>query len=171
MRRVRAAYQQANRPHGTHPVATLTVFTYNWPWSAAATVFDAWQHWMQHAPDELWSNCLLLTNNDKAGEPMARVNGVYVGGAGPVPAMLQKLVSNIGVAPSSSVIAPNNILDTMLIEAGCFQKTVAECHQPGQNPQGQVARDTSNAKSDYFTSLLPSPAIHALVNAISERQA
>ena len=153
------------------PVATLTVFTYNWPWSAAPAMFDAWQHWMQHMPDELWSNCLLLVNDDKAGQPIARVNGVYVGDVGPVPALLQQLVSAIGVAPSSSVIAPNNILDTMLIEAGCFQKTVAECHQPGQNPQGQVQRDTSYAKADYFTSMLPPAAISGLVKAITQRQA
>src|SRR5215469_2673345 len=28
-----------------HPVTTLSLFTLQWPWSSAATVVDAWQHW------------------------------------------------------------------------------------------------------------------------------
>ncbi len=154
----------------TYPVSTLTLFTYNWPWSAAATVFDAWQRWAPTAPDELWSNCLLLTNNDKSGDPIVRVNGVYVGGAGPVTSLVNQLVANIGIGPSSSIIAPNNVIDTMLIEAGCYGQTVAACHLPGQTPQGQLPRDTSYAKSDYFTSLLPTHAINMLVSAIANRQ-
>jgi len=154
-----------------YPVSTLSLFTYNWPWSAAATVFDAWQRWAPTAPDELWSNCLLLTNIDTSGEPIVRVNGVYVGGAGPVTSLVNQLVATIGIGPSSSIIAPNNVIDTMLIEAGCYGQTVAACHLPGQTPQGQLSRDTSYAKSDYFTSLLPTPAINTLVNAIANRQA
>ena len=154
-----------------YPVSTLTLFTYNWPWSAAATVFDAWQRWAPTAPDELWSNCLLLTNNDKSGDPIVRVNGVYVGGAGPVTSLVNQLVSNIGIGPSSSIIAPNNLLDTMLIEAGCYGQTVAACHLPGQTPQGQLPRDTSYAKSDYFTQLLPNAAINTLVSEIANQQA
>src|SRR5579875_2592329 len=155
----------------THPVSTLTLFTYDWPWSKAAIVFDAWQHWAPTAPDELWSNCLMLATTDKASDPIARVNGVYVGSPGQLDPLIQRLASDIGSAPSYSIIAANNVIDTMLIEAGCYGKTVSACHLPGQTPDGQVPRDTSYAKSDYFISLLPQKAINALVNAISARQA
>jgi FAD/FMN-containing dehydrogenase len=154
----------------THPVSALSLFTYNWPWSSAAAVVDAWQRWGPSAPDELWSNCLLLGSSDKQSEPTVRVNGVYVGSATPLYALLQQLTSQIGVAPTSSYVYTDPTLETMMVEAGCYGKSVAECHLPSQNPQGQLSRDTSQAKSDYVASLLPRPAIDVLVNSINSRR-
>jgi FAD/FMN-containing dehydrogenase len=153
----------------THPVATLSLFTWQWPWSSAATVVDAWQHWAPHAPDELWSNCVLLSTT-KGSNPIVLVNGVYVGSIGPLNALLQQLSNQIGVAPTSKYVTSAGILDAMLYEAGCSGKSVSECHLPGQTTDGQVQRAIESAKSDYFTSLLPRQGINNLVNAINARQ-
>ena len=154
-----------------HPVSTLSLFTLDWPWSSAAAVVDAWQGWAPVMPDELWSNCLLLATNNKPSAPIVRVNGVYVGTVAALNPLLQRLTSRISAAPTSRFVGANNLLDTMLIEANCFGKTVAQCHLPSQNPNGQLQRDTSDAKSDYFTRALPPKGIDALVSAITRRQA
>lgn len=155
----------------THPVSELSLFTLNWPWSQAVGVIDAWQHWGPQAPDELWSNCLLLGTAQKQAPATVRVNGVYVGNRASLDPLLQQLISRVGLAPISSYVYTDPLLETMMVEAGCYGESVEACHLPSQNPQGKVARDTSKARSDYITSLLPRPAIEVLVNAIGSRQA
>jgi FAD/FMN-containing dehydrogenase len=154
----------------THQVAMLSLFTLNWPWSNAASVIDAWQKWAPGSPDELWSNCLLLPTSNKRIDPIVRVNGVYVGDVGPLESLLQQLVSRIGVSPTSRYVSKDGLLESMMIEAGCYNMSVNECHLPSQDPHGQLQRDTSAAKSDYFTSLIPQDGIDMLVNAIARRQ-
>lgn len=153
-----------------HPVSELTLFTLNWPWSHASDVVDAWQHWGPQAPDELWSNCLLLGTASKSSEPLVRVNGVYVGSAASLDPLLQQLISHVGTTPSSSYVYTDPLLETMMVEAGCYGESVAACHLPSQNPQGHVGRDTSQARSDYVGAPLPRQAIEILVNAIGSRQ-
>lgn len=153
----------------THPVAQLTLFTLNWPWGSATEMVAAWQNWAPRAPDELWSNCLLLAAPDTHSEPIARVNGVYVGALGPLEGLLQQLTSQISAAPLSRFVGGDDLLDAMLIEAGCYGKTVAACHLPSQNPQGQVPRVTEVSRSDYFANVLPSAGIAALISAITAR--
>lgn len=155
----------------THPLTTLTLFTINWPWSVAAEMVGAWQAWAPHAPDELWSNCLLLAADSAQAEPIARVNGVYVGGLSELQGLLRQLTGQISAAPLSSYMGPDSLLDAMMIEAGCFGETVAACHLPSQNPAGQVARATEVSRSDYIASPLPSAGIAALVSAIATRSA
>jgi FAD/FMN-containing dehydrogenase len=153
-----------------HPVSELTLFTLNWPWGRASDVVDAWQHWGPQAPDELWSNCLLLGTTSKPSGPLVRVNGVYVGSAAALNPLLQQLIGHVGSAPASSYVYTDPLLETMMVEAGCYGESVAACHLPSQNPQGQVGRDTSQARADYVEAPLSRQAIDILVNAISNRQ-
>lgn len=153
-----------------HPVASLSLFTLNWPWRMAADVVDAWQSWAPQAPDELWSNCLLLTNSDKSADPIVRANGVYLGSVSSLESLLQQLTARVGTAPSSSYVSGAGLLETMMDEAGCYGMTVGECHLPSQNPQGRLQRDTFGAKSDYFDSALSRQGIDNLVSAIAGRQ-
>jgi FAD/FMN-containing dehydrogenase len=152
-----------------HPLTTVSLFTLDWPWSSAAAVVDAWQHWAPQSPDELWSNCLLDAPANKQASPIIQVNGVYVGAVTALNPLLQQLTSQIGVAPTGQYVSEASVLDAMLYEAGCSGKSVSACHLPSQSPDGQVQRDTSSVKSDYFTSHLPRPAIDILVNAITNR--
>jgi FAD/FMN-containing dehydrogenase len=153
------------------PVATLGWFTGNWPWSRAAEVVDAWQRWAPQAPDELWSNCLLLSSGDPRADPVVRVNGVYVGDASALQALLQQLFGQIGAGPASQVVVQVGLLDAMLVAANCEGLTVQECRLPSQDPHGRLARVTAGARSDYFTRPLPRQGIDLLVSAISHRQA
>ncbi len=98
------------------------------------------------------------------------VNGVYVGDVSALIPLLNQLTGKINATPASRYVTNSTILDTMLYEAGCYNKTVAQCHLPSQNPSGQLQRDTSAVKSDYFTSILPRQGINNLVDAITRRQ-
>jgi FAD/FMN-containing dehydrogenase len=62
------------------------------------------------------------------------------------------------------------VLDAMLYEAGCYGKSVNQCHLPTQDPQGQVQRDASSVKSDYYTKALSPQGIQNLLHAIERRQ-
>ena len=154
-----------------HPVTTLTLFTLAWSWNDAAKVVDGWQHWAPQAPDEIWSNCLLLAQKDKNASPIVHVNGVYVGTEGPLDTLLAQLINNIGITPTYRYVASPGILATMLYEAGCYNKTVPQCHLPSQDPNGQLVRDTSAVKSHYYVNTLSSQGINTLINAINTRQA
>jgi FAD/FMN-containing dehydrogenase len=153
-----------------HPVNRLAVFTLNWSWDQAVKMVDAWQNWAPQVPDELWSNCLLLATTTKQASPIARVNGVYVGNVASLNPLVQQLINKIGVDPISSYISNAGLLNTMLAEAGCYGKSIAECHLPSQNPEGQLERDTYGARSDYISQALPSQGISVLVNEITSRQ-
>jgi FAD/FMN-containing dehydrogenase len=154
----------------THAVSSLALFTLRWPWSSAAVVVDAWQRWAPTAPDEIWSNCVLLTTQNPNAGPIVQVNGVYVGSSSALSPLLNQLTRNIGVTPTSNYVTDASVLNTMLYEAGCYGKGVAACHLPTQNPQGQLSRTIEDAKSDYFDKLLSRQAIGAMVNAIASRQ-
>jgi hypothetical protein len=153
-----------------HPVTTLALFTLNWAWAAATDMIDAWQQWAPLGPDELWSNCLLLATGDRRADPIARVNGVYVGDIANLEALLEHLTGQIQAAPTSRYVSSVGLLEAMLVEANCEGQSVDACHLQNQNPQGQVPRVTSGARSDYYTRALPRQGIGALVNAIEARQ-
>ena len=57
----------------------------------------------------------------------------------------------------------------MMVEAGCSDRTVAQCHLPTQNPQGTLPREIQKAKSDFFGHVLPPAGVQAVVDAIEER--
>ena len=48
-----------------HPVTDVTVFSVQWPWSAAAAVIDAWQRWAPYGPDELTSGLDLSADDSR----------------------------------------------------------------------------------------------------------
>ena len=158
---------------GTHPIGDLALFTLVWPWSVAPQVVAAWQGWAPSAPDELWSNCLLLASQQtpsSSDAAVARVTGVYVGPQSELQSLVDHLVGEVPTAPFTNFVGSNGYLDTMLIEGGCEGDTVAECHLPSQNPAGTLTRAPFAATSDIAERAISSAGIAALVNAIGERQ-
>ena len=157
----------------THPIGELGLFTLVWPWSKAATVASAWQDWAPLAPDELWSNCLLVASQSTpTGEaPAARVTGVYVGPQAALQTLVDELVSEIGTSPFTEFVGSAGYLDTMLIEGGCENDTVAECHLTGESPAGTLTRGPFVAKSNIVNSKLSSAAVATMLAAVEQRQA
>ncbi len=151
-----------------HPLNELARFYYQWPWAAAGDVLSAWQSWGPQAPDELWSTCHLHTGD---GGPIVSVAGTYVGSETALRAQLQSLASAVPSSPTTTFVTTNGYLDAMLVEAGCSDLTVAQCHLPTQTPSGKVQREASLAKSDYFDKPIPDVAVQGIVNHIDDWQA
>jgi hypothetical protein len=156
----------------THPIGDLGLFTLVWPWTAAARVIAAWQQWAPLSPDELWSNCLLIAGQSTPSGylPVARVTGVYVGTETALESELEPFLDAVGVAPFTRFVGTAPYLDTMMIEAGCENDTVAECHLPSQDPAGLLQRAPFGAKSDILTGTAGPAAIAAMMAAVEARQ-
>ncbi len=146
---------------GVQPVPAIALFTLVWPFAAASDVLGAWLSWIGGAPDELWSNCQLLSGGPSGTE--LRVTGVFAGTPAACTAALQPLLGAVGSAPSSQFVGPEQYLNAMLIEGGCEGDTVAQCHLPSQNPAGTLSRAAFAAKSAYLKAPLPTATLDAVV--------
>jgi FAD/FMN-containing dehydrogenase len=108
----------------TEPAPGLTVFSLRFPSGSAADVFGAWQTWIKDAPDELWSNYVLMGG----GPPSCRVGGCFIGTPGALNPLLDKLIAT----PVSRFVQPKQFLDAMRYFAGCSTGSVDQCGQPSQ---------------------------------------
>ncbi len=149
-----------------HRIPEVALFTLQWPWGAAADVLGAWLHWTAEAPDEVWSNCQLLSAGS-AGGTSVKVTGVFCGSASTLTSLLRPLRAAVATAPTVDFVGPEGYLPAMLVEAGCEGMSVAACHLPSQNPAGTLSRAAFQAKSAYFTSMPPDRGITAVVDAIT----
>ena len=150
----------------TSPITHLMTFTLDWPWSDAHDVLRAWQHWGPHAPDALWSDCHLVWRRTGA---TVSVNGGFVGTRARLASLIGSLTSAVGAAPSRSYVNALSYLDAMLLEAGCYGKSVSWCHLPSQTPSGALTRQSSLVKSDFFSGPLSPAGIAAAIAAVERR--
>ncbi|MGA2470998.1 MAG: FAD-binding oxidoreductase [Solirubrobacteraceae bacterium] len=151
-----------------HPIPPLALFDIEFPWGAAGDLLGAWQAWIENAPDELWSNCLLLSAGGSG--LLARSAGVYAGELSTLSSLIDRLIAAVGTQPVSQFAAANSYLTAMLIEAGCADRTLAQCHLAGGAGAGTLPRSAFVAKSAYVASAFSSPAIAAAVDAVSSFQ-
>ena len=157
----------------THPAPDVTVGGMHWPWSAAADVLSAWLDWAPHAPDELWSNCLALTQAQRGPgiEPTVRVGAAYLGSTSGLHGLFDDLVAKVGRAPSSRTGSTKGWLAAMQYEGGCSDLSVGECRLPSQGPAGRLQREGSVARAEYFSTKPSAAGIQVLVDAVAARQA
>lgn len=131
------------------PMPRVTLFSQQYPWRAAASVLEGWQHWISTCPDELWSDCQLMSQGS-AGY-LTEINGVFCGTPTQLTPHLQALRAHVGT-PASAFVGGDNYLEAMKIEAGCSQLSVAACHLAGVTRGGVLGHEAYSAKSTYVTS-------------------
>ena len=148
-----------------HPMPPVTLFTLQYPWSAAASMLSAWQHWIGATPDEMWSNCLLFSQG--ASGYLAQVSGVFCGSPSQLTGLLSPLKSAIATAPLASFQGSNDYLTAMQIEAGCSGLTIAACHQ---SPDGVLGREAYSAKSSYVDAPMSDAQVAKNVEAVVNLQ-
>jgi FAD/FMN-containing dehydrogenase len=153
----------------TYRAPDLVLFFLRWPWSQAAQVISAWQSWAPFAPDDLWSN-LHIAATPGGAVPSITVGGTYAGNLAGAQALLGRLYAAAGSAPASIFVRSEPYLSAMLVEAGCAELSVAQCHQPTQHPAGVLGRQPQFAKSDFFTARLPPHGIRTLLAAVERMQ-
>jgi len=149
---------------GVHAMPEISLFTLQYPWSAASDVLGAWQDWITTMPDELWSNCQLLSAGT-AGY-VAQMSGVFCGSLAELDSLLAPLKSAIATPPTGNFQGSNDYLAAMEIEAGCSGLTVAACHLPSQNPDGRLSRSAYSAKSSYVNGPMTSTQLAQIVEAV-----
>jgi len=150
------------------PLPPLALFTLTFPWAAAGDLLGAWMEWVAHAPDELWSNCLLLSAGSSG--LIARTTGVYVGSSTALATLVARLRSAVGATPTSSSLSSASYLQAMLIEAGCAEITLAQCHIQAPGTEGTLPRTAFLAKSAYFAKRPPAAGIAAVTDAVTSFQ-
>jgi FAD/FMN-containing dehydrogenase len=148
----------------THPIPELSLFTIDWPWSRASDVLGAWQRWMAAAPDELWSNCQLLSAGSSG--LLVRSSGVFVGEVAALESQLDKFVAASG-PPSSRFVGTDTYLHTMLVEAGCDDIALAACRLAAPGGHGTLARAMFNAKSAYGSRVMSNAGLEEVVAAVA----
>ena len=153
----------------THPVSTLTLFSIGWRWAAAADVIAAWQQWIAALPDELWSNCEVLSSATP-GPPTISVGGAYLGDQAQLAPWLSALRRLVGAAATHSSVGTHAYFEAMMVEAGCGGQSAAACHLPAQNPQGTLQREASLGRSDIVLQPWSRAAIDTVVAAVAQRQ-
>ena len=152
-----------------HPMPEVTLFTLQYPWSAASTMVSAWGQWIATAPDELWSNCQLLSQGTYGYLP--QIAGVFCGSPGELASVLAPLRSMIATAPTYSFSGSSAYLSAMEIEAGCSGLSIAACHLTTQNPAGRLSREAYSAKSSYVNGPISDASAVAYVAAVENLHA
>ena len=142
------------------PASAVTLFAIHWPWSAAAEVVDAWQHWGPTTDPRCWSTLKLHAGGGVA--PTVLVAGVWNDPSSGLAAALAPLLSAVGSRPTSRSARQHGYLDAMLTEAGC---SGAGCHLP---PTGTLVREALAATSHVPTGLMSAAAARALVGAVED---
>jgi hypothetical protein len=100
------------------------------------------------------------------GAPSARSAGVFTGDPASLAPLLSQLIAAVGAQPSSQFVAPNDYLSAMLVEAGCSDLSVAQCHLPSVNSAGTLTRTAFIAKSLYVSQKFPTDALSAATGAV-----
>ena len=144
------------------PIPPLALFTLEYPWAAASELLGAWAQWIAGAPDELWSNCLLLSAGTSG--LIARATGVYAGELAALTDLVGRLRADVGATPTTDFIGADSYLNAMFAEAGCAELTLAQCHLSAPGSAGTLARSAFAAKSAYFAAA-PGPAALAAITA------
>ena len=147
-----------------HPMPAVTLFTIQYPWVAAFDMMSAWGQWLGSTPDELWSNCQLLSQGSYGY--LAQMAGVFCGPPSELTPILARLTSSIAAAPSYSFQGSEAYLRSMEIEAGCSGLSIAACHLTTQNPNGTLAREAYSAKSSYVRGSMNDQMVLSHIHAI-----
>jgi FAD/FMN-containing dehydrogenase len=140
---------------GTVPAPAVTSFHLVWPHGRAVPAIDAWQSWAPAAPDELAASLLVTAPADLGRPPAVHLFGAMLGAGPDTEKLLDELVVRVGADPASAALEHLPFRDA--------KRYLAE-HGPGDDrPLGQLF-----SKSEFFGRPLPSEAVAAVVDNLSE---
>lgn len=146
----------------TYAAPDINVFSLKFPAGSAANVLAAWQTWMQGAPPELWSTCVVSAGNPAT----SRISGSFVGTAAALAKLLAQVKTAARVAPLSERSSAKSYLDAMKYFGGCSTLTTTQCHLAAPGGQGQLERESFYASSRVVGTPIADPSkIASLVRA------
>lgn len=148
-------------------------FEHTWAWADARRVLAAWQAFAPTAPRELFMIAKAQTAKvtpSPVGSPNVAVAGQWLGSPDGLRAAIAPFLAEAG-PPANEQWGSGSYLDGVLFWAGCQGDSVAQCHLPGQTPDGNQPRLTYKAKSHYFDRPMDAGGLDAMIAAIDQRQA
>jgi FAD binding domain/Berberine and berberine like len=151
----------------THALDRITLFTLSWPWSRAADVLDAWQHWAPTAPHELWSSCRVRWIPSSGAS--ISVGGAWTGAPSALTSVLAGFINHVGSAPSTRTTSTMAYLNAALSLAGCGGRDVSQCRLTTKTPPGVLPRQASLARSDFFDGPMPASVRDRVLGHIEAR--
>jgi hypothetical protein len=152
----------------THPAPQVTMFSLNWPFSAAADVVKAWQGWAPQADPQLWSTLKLLAGGKHPLGPALYLSGTWIGAKSALVGQLAPLLAAVSTAPTRNTASTRSYLDAMMSYAGCSAVPVAQCHT---GDGGQLHRESFSGTSHVPYLELNSVGIDTVIAQVSEASA
>ncbi|WFB81833.1 MULTISPECIES: FAD-binding oxidoreductase [Streptomyces] len=149
-------------------------YTLAWDWDHVKDVVEGWQRWLPGAPREMSGRCLLgLLNAAPDATPLLITDGTFLGSPEDLDAHLDALVSAIGRAPAARDAQDLGFRDGMMSWFKCSDKTVAQCHRVGHNPEATLPRAGFQIdRSRLFKEAVPSSGVDEILAAFdAERRA
>ncbi|MBZ4317849.1 FAD-binding oxidoreductase [Streptomyces huiliensis] len=144
-----------------------TVFELHWPWSRAAEVLPAWQHWAPDAPDDLSSGMFVRTPGP-AIEPQLYAFGQWAGIPAELDRQLDRFTALVGHEPVKVVRRTMSYWAAVMHWAGCSEFTGSQCHGEGQTPDGKLPRfEYALTKSSFFDDVMTPKAVETLTRAFT----
>lgn len=136
----------------TERAPDLTVFSLGFPGGSVMSVLGGWQEWIQAAPDELWSNCIVSAGRP----PSCRVGGCFMGSVSALQPLLGELPRFSGTRPVRRFLQGMSCADAMRYFAHCSRRSVSQCHLEGE-PGGLLARESFVASSRVMARPIADP--------------
>jgi FAD/FMN-containing dehydrogenase len=130
-------------------VSHLVLFDLYWDWPDAVDVMTAWQQWVVDAPWELSSRVWAAALGDTA-PPQVLVHGTFMGSPADCDRQLSRLIAAVGRQPTSRTAERLPYSDAMMRIYGCADRTVAQSHRVGHNPEAQLPRDNYGRTANRF---------------------
>lgn len=145
-------------------VASMVNYTVAWPVDAAKQVVESWQPWAIGAPWDLGASLAVYTPDAATVPPQVIAYGAWFGSPAALDRMLDALVAQTGVAPTTRVVAEKAPYDAMMDWYGCTQLTTEKCHRVGYSPEAQMPRSNFyQTRNRMFGG--PAPAVDDLLGA------
>ena len=149
-------------------VSGATNFSLTWPWSEAARVLKAWQQWAPQTAAELTAECQLFAGSYVGATPRITVGGGFLGTPAELASLLAELYGLGAGKPLEESVDTGSYGAIARQWVDC-DGVVGHCHLKNRSPEGQVARETYVAKSDYVKNPLPDAALEKIIAALEAR--
>lgn len=149
-------------------------YTLAWDWNHVKDVVEGWQRWLPSAPREMSGRCLLgLLNAAPDATPLLITDGTFLGSPEDLAAHLDAMVSEVGHPPAGRDVQDLGFRDGMMSWFKCSDKTVAQCHRVGHNPEATLPRAGFQIdRSRLFKQAVPSTGVDEILQAFdAERRA
>lgn len=150
----------------THEAPEMTNFYLTWGSDRGADVFDAWQRWAPHTPEQMAAGFGMTGSDDPGQDIVVEVFGAMAADEGTTRATLAEVVDVVG-PPAVSRVAALDYLGTAHFQAGLLDE-VNNLMTPG--PAGAVGRRQGHrfTKSEFFRANIPRDALDALMRVVVE---